>query len=408
MCIVILNRWGHVAEDYAKWLAGTKLNIRMIAPTAIAQSLRDSPLYASVHGVEDYEGDVDIEQTCHSIAAREPITYIVALQESDLYKAARLREFFNLPGQDPESVEAFRDKVRMKQCLKAADIEVDLFEPVGSYSEALAFSSRVGYPVVLKPRDSAGSVDVQIVASADQLGPAIHNMKTCRLGLRSNVMIERFIPGKLFHVDGFVLGGDLLYAQAFRFFGSQLKFDECNPRGSVAMDPSSLRTELERFAHRAAMALPHPKSFAFHAEIFVRPNGTLVLGEIASRVGGTGIARAVHLACGYSPNEIYSRAQAELSVTSSMKHSTGKTVAWGLIARRQGLIASLPHELPFDWVTDYVCIVQEGQVMQASTNYFAEFLAILHVQGDNEQQAMGRFQMAAAWIRDHVVMAQVQ
>ena len=304
MSIVILNKWKNCINLYPKWLNKVEEKIYVITPMDLFEETKKQSFYSKIYPLIDYSDDIEAEELCHRINHVDPIKSIIALQEYDIFRAASIRKSLKISGQTVSSAVAFRDKILMKNILKSKNINVDKFSSVRSYSEIIDFCALYGYPVVLKPRDAGSSTDVKIIKDASMVKKALKSMTSSHLGMISNIMIERYISGDLFHVDGFILNQKIIYACSFRFYGSQINFNSESPRGSISLGPSEFKENIESFAGKCALALPHPDSFAFHAEIFLNDKKELVLGEIGSRVGGTGINSAVALVSGYNPNEL--------------------------------------------------------------------------------------------------------
>lgn len=401
MSIVILNKWKNCINSYPKWLNEVKEKIYVITPVDLGEETKKESFYSKIYPLIDYSDDIEVEELCHRINSVDPINNIIALQEYDIFRAASIRESLKIPGQTISSAVAFRDKVLMKSILKSKNINVDKFSSVRSYSEIIDFCTLNGYPVVLKPRDAGSSTDVKIVRDTSMVKKAVKSMTLSHLGMISNVMVERFIYGDLFHVDGFILNQKIIYACSFRFYGSQINFNSESPRGSISLSSSELKENIECFAGKCALALPHPDSFAFHAEIFLNEKKEFVLGEIGSRVGGTGINSAVALVSGYNPNELYARVQAGLSVDGKKKE-VKRYSGWRLIAKRPGEVFNILTDIPFEWVYEFRNNVELGKITYESKRYL-DFMALIVVYGEDEIEVEKRLCFSEKWYLEHTI-----
>src|SRR5260370_20697436 len=83
--------------------------------------------------------------------------------------AARLREHLGLPGLTVEQTVPFRDKERMKQLLDAAGLRTPWHVAARTVADVWAAAERVGYPLIVKPIDGAGSADTYRADSAADL-----------------------------------------------------------------------------------------------------------------------------------------------------------------------------------------------------------------------------------------------
>ena len=80
--------------------------------------------------------------------------------------AARIRESFGVPGMTVEQTVPFRDKERMKQAIDAAGIRTPWHVSATTVADVWEAAEQVGYPLIVKPIDGAGSADTYRVDSA--------------------------------------------------------------------------------------------------------------------------------------------------------------------------------------------------------------------------------------------------
>ena len=77
-----------------------------------------------------------------------------------------MREAFGVAGMSADTVRGFRDKPLMRERVAAAGLRVPRSERARSRAQAWAASSRVGFPLIVKPVAGAGSADTFRVESA--------------------------------------------------------------------------------------------------------------------------------------------------------------------------------------------------------------------------------------------------
>ena len=73
--------------------------------------------------------------------------------------------------------------------------------------------SRVTPPWVLKPRSEASSMGIKKIHHADELWPLLDTLGD----QQSFFVLEQFVPGDVFHVDGLVNDGEVLFQQAHQY-----------------------------------------------------------------------------------------------------------------------------------------------------------------------------------------------
>jgi biotin carboxylase len=155
----------------------------------------------------------DITYAVSYLAREREIDRIVALDDYDVETAAALREHLRLPGMGESRARFFRDKLAMRIQASGKGVLVPDFVPVLNYGRIRAFLERVPPPWVLKPRSEASSMGIKKLDHADELWPLLD-----QLGDRQSFyVLERFLPGDVFHVDSVVVDGEVHFAAASRY-----------------------------------------------------------------------------------------------------------------------------------------------------------------------------------------------
>lgn len=237
-----------------------------------------------------------VELDACAMHARVPggFTHVLALVEEDLLRAARLREAWGLVGPEHQSIEsalAFRDKLIMKGLAARAGLAVPTHAPVADALDVARFVAAHGFPVVLKPRRGVSSINTHVLRSdADVRALATGALGAASFGV-TDVEVESFVRGAMYHVDGLVVGGVPVLVWPSRYLTACIDFAANGFLASVSLDPNDpVRVRLQEFVVALLAALPGPRGFSFHAEVWVDPDsGALTLCEIASRTGGAGV-----------------------------------------------------------------------------------------------------------------------
>lgn len=161
----------------------------------------------------DNAGEWNTLDTVHAVshlARSRQIERIVPLDDFDLELAATLREHLRVPGMGETTTRYFRDKLAMRMRALEAGLTVPEFVHVLNDSRLSEFMRNVPPPWVLKPRMLAGAIGVKKVDSAEQAWPVIEALSN----QRSYYLLERYVPGAVFHVDSIVYERDLRFAVA--------------------------------------------------------------------------------------------------------------------------------------------------------------------------------------------------
>jgi hypothetical protein len=229
------------------------------------------------------------------LARTEMIDRIVPLDDFDLELAASLREHLRIPGMGETTVRRFRDKLAMRMSAYEASIAVPDFVHILNHAKIQRFIDKAPAPWVLKPRSFAGAIGIQKIGSADQLWKALEQLGD----LQPHYLLERYVPGDIFHVDSIVYEREIRFAVASGYGRPPL---DVSHQGGVfttrLLERGSEREQLllEMNNHLlAALGLVRGVS---HTEFIIGHDGTLYFLETAARVGGAHIAELVEAATG--------------------------------------------------------------------------------------------------------------
>jgi len=415
MTVLVLHHRGSLAASpYDQWLADYDGDVLLLCSREnlelIGEDLPDGHGYRHAEAIVGYETTGRLEARVRELDAEYHISFIVNCQEYDLERAARLREVLGLPGQWSESVEPFRNKLAMKDTVRAAGIPVADYQAVECVTDIVGFAEEHGFPLVVKPRNGAGSMDVRVVRSRAELGDLIVDDLGLYGELRANLMVESFVPGPMFHVDGLVVDGRLAFAWPSRYLFVEADFavDRAG-RLDVALDRDDpLAGRLLAFVDRVLAAMPSPRTFAFHAEVFLTPDGSLVLCEVACRVGGAAIREVLRALFSVDINEWWVRAAVGLSVPVApgrLPLVPGSAAGQVFFTKRAGAVRALPGPPPFPWVVKATVVVRPGQVV-SSAAYTSDAVAFFVVIAPDRAAVERRLRQVETWFLSGLVIEQ--
>src|SRR4249920_3653785 len=166
-----------------------------------------------IHSVPRDASDEAIRRHVDKIARRHRIDRIAALDDFDVELGAMLREHLRVPGMGRTTASRFRDKLAMRMQARTLGIPVPEFSPVFNDQEVADWTERVPPPWVLKPRSSAAAIGIKKVEDRDALWRALDAAGDDR----SRCVLERFVPGDVYHVDSIVWGGKVVFEIAFKY-----------------------------------------------------------------------------------------------------------------------------------------------------------------------------------------------
>ena len=237
-----------------------------------------------------------IQNAVSYLARTIPFDRIVALDDFDVENAASLREHLRIPGMGETTARYFRDKLAMRVKAEAEGIPCPPFVQVLNDDKLRDFMARVPPPWMFKPRSEASATGIIKIESEEQLWRVVHD----KGDRQSFYLLEKYLPGDVFHVDSLVWDQRVLFSGAHRCgrppfnvaHGGGIFTTRTVERGSV--DETALLALNERVLTRLGLVrgTSHTE-FIKHAV-----DGKFYLLETSARVGGAHIAELVEASSG--------------------------------------------------------------------------------------------------------------
>ena len=238
----------------------------------------------------------DVVKAVSYLARTRAIARIVPLDDYDVETAAALREHLRLPGMDASRARLWRDKLAMRVRAREAGIPVPEFVHVLNDDAIRTFTERVPPPWVLKPRSEVSTIGIAKVGSAEDLWQRVDELGD----RRSFFLLERFVPGGVYHADSIVADGAVVFAETHGYARPPL---EVFHEGGIAMtrtlprDSDDARALLE-LNRRVVAALGMARGAAHVEFIKGEADGHVHFLEAGARVGGANIVDVVEAATG--------------------------------------------------------------------------------------------------------------
>jgi biotin carboxylase len=229
------------------------------------------------------------------LARSRKIDRIVPLDDFDLELAASLREHLRIAGMGESTTRYFRDKLAMRMRAEENDIRVPPFVHLLNDERVRTFTEHVPPPWVLKPRSLAGAIGIKLVHTWQELQDLDHSLGD----ERSFHLLEKFIPGDVFHVDSIVCKKEIVFAVASAYGRPPM---EVSHGGGIFTTRILERgSEIERsLLEINARVLPRLGLLrgVSHTEFIRSHDGEIYFLETSARVGGAHIADLVEVATG--------------------------------------------------------------------------------------------------------------
>jgi biotin carboxylase len=292
VCLASYFKGGAFLES-AKRLGCTVI---LIAKESFAQEDWPRASLDEIYFMPDLSRRPDIVHAVSYLARSHDIDQIIALDDYDVETAAALRDHLRLPGMGESLARHFRDKLAMRMQARAGGVRVPEFTGVFNHARLRDFMGRVAPPWVLKPRSEASSMGIKKLNHADELWPLLEALGD----QQSFFVLEQFVPGDVFHVDGLVDAGEMRFQQAHQYGRPPMSvYHEGGIFVTRALDRASPEAQALFALNSQVQSALGMRRGATHTE-FIRSHadGQLYFLETAARVGGANIAEAVRFATG--------------------------------------------------------------------------------------------------------------
>jgi hypothetical protein len=225
--------------------------------------------------------------TVRRIQSRGWVDRLEATVEAHILPVARVREACRIPGTSVRTAFLCRDKPAMKEALREAGVACAQSAGVSSPEQTRAFAKQVGYPIILKPRSSAGAAGTYRVDDGSQLEAAI---RECGIDRGAPTAAEEFIEGHEAFYDTLTIAGQIEHEFISHYYPGVL--EAMRTRWISPYFVTTNRIDASSYDEVRAMGKKVIELFdietsATHMEWFFGPKG-LKFSEIGCRPPGVG------------------------------------------------------------------------------------------------------------------------
>lgn len=280
---LFINGWPNSVRPLDEFIPDYKGKLIIVCTAKLAEDFIGNGwecFIVSSHSIEAYKsellpklGGVDIFS-------------IISDSELHIQPAAYLREELNIPGQDLESADCFRNKYEMVKCLvNAKNFKVPLSYVATSktaYDFKKTISSDKTY--IIKPFYGTDSHKITKLSGENLI-------KDIDLYI-DHYLIQNFIEFPVYHVDGLVTNGEMVFYSVSKYENTCLEYSKSESEilGSNIISDEKV---IDLFGHAIKETLslmPTPKNTTFHSEFFFDEDlMEIYFCEIGSRSpGGSG------------------------------------------------------------------------------------------------------------------------
>ena len=272
------------------------------------RKLLDSPwVWTAIDEVKTVEDDalpVDYVRAVTNLAGQRKIDRVVGLDEFDVITAALAREHLQLAGMTSSYVRRFRDKLTMRNLACVTGLPCPEYTGIFDSDSINRFLDRVPPPWIVKPRTEVSAFGIRKCERTSEVWAVLtdlDNRNTWR-DHPSQFQIEKFIEGRVFHVDSVVSDGKVVAAGVSQYGTTPFHISHQGGvfTSSIVNYRSKERKTLEKLNAQLLSAFEYQNGVS-HAEFLQSDvDGQFFLLEVAARVGGAYIANVLEYACNFN------------------------------------------------------------------------------------------------------------
>lgn len=272
--------------------AAAQLGVRLVFASDRCDQL-DDPWWDGAIPVRFHDEAASLDAIVAGLGT--PPDAILAVGDRPTTLAAQLARRFSMPGNAPVAAAASRNKLSTRAALLAAGLPTPSFRSLDPDEDPIEAARTVTYPAVVKPVGLSGSRGVMRVDDEAACAAAITRLRRLlrapdvvadRDPMHRGLVIEAFIPGREFAVEGLLTGGAL---RVLAIFDKPDPLDGPFFEETIYLTPSREPAAVQQQIVGAigdavrAIGLTHGP---VHAECRVNERGIYVLEVAARPIGG--------------------------------------------------------------------------------------------------------------------------
>jgi carbamoylphosphate synthase large subunit len=236
--------------------------------------------------VNNVTSEAEIERAVRFVQSRVRVDRLEAVVEAHVMTAAKVRETLGIRGTSVKTTWLCRDKPSMKEVLREGGVPTAASLGSGDPDAIRSFAKRIGYPLILKPRDGAGASGTRRVETDAELE---EGMDAMRIGRGGNIAVEEYIEGHEGFYDTITIGGRVVHEFVCHYYPNVLEAMRTrwiSPQfiATNRIDAAPGYDEIKALG-RKVIGLLEVGTSATHMEWFFGPRG-LKFSEIGCRPPG--------------------------------------------------------------------------------------------------------------------------
>jgi len=244
--------------------------------------------------IRSWQDENAVLEQVAELARQVRIDRVECLWEPYMVLAARIREMLRLPGMTVSQTIPFRDKETMKQVLDAAGIRTPHHYRATTAEQVIEAAETIGFPVIVKPIDGAGSEHTYRVESREDLDGIVPKLRAV-----TEVSVEEFVDGDDMTYETICVDGEIKHYSISTYIPRALVMKEnewVSPCTLVYRDPDAADLAAGKQMGEAVLKALNFQTGYTHMEWYRTRDGEAVFGEIGGRPPGAYLVDLINYA----------------------------------------------------------------------------------------------------------------
>ncbi|HVH67312.1 MAG TPA: ATP-grasp domain-containing protein [Gemmatimonadales bacterium] len=265
---------------------GVELTVASERPSTFQEANPAGLLTLDLAGLEKAAGQA------RAFAREHPLRGVVGVDDDTAVVAAAIASELGLRGNTVAAAGAARDKYEQRTLLAAAGVPVPRFARHRLDDDPADLAKRASFPCVLKPLRLAASRGVIRADTPEQFVTAFGRVKRiledagCEMRDARSMLVEDFVPGSEYALEGLLTGGQL---RVLALFDKPDPLDGPYFEETIYVTPSRLSHDAQRAiaaCAQGAVAALGLREGPVHAELRYNERGPWLIELAARPIGG--------------------------------------------------------------------------------------------------------------------------
>ena len=216
------------------------------------------------------------------VAKRHKVDGVMAINDFGVRAAAYVSQSLGLVGIDMDAAHAEINKGAMREVWQRAGLPIPDFRVISTVEKALDASEELGFPLVMKPTESAGGRGVSVVKNRDEVEWSFDFAKP--FAKNNRIIVESFLDGIEMTIEALTYKGKTQILAMSDKYKPEMRYRVATRLNYPAFFSEEILSDVRTVVTKAVKAIGIENGVS-HTEVIVTNEGPKLV-EMAARGGG--------------------------------------------------------------------------------------------------------------------------